>query len=73
MYILLAGRVHSRCPDVGGALRLGGAGDTLNCSFLSNSASAHGLIITAVAKSVNIGGSSFDGNKECVLRVGLVS
>lgn len=48
-------------PDVGGALRLGGATTVRDCSFVANSASTRGLAV-AVVDSANITLSSFDGN-----------
>ncbi|CAN0089674.1 unnamed protein product [Ectocarpus fasciculatus] len=48
--------------DIGGALRLGGSADIVNCSFLSNFAYTRGLAV-AVVESANINGSSFVGNQ----------
>eukprot|EP00903_Cladosiphon_okamuranus_P014374 g13345.t1 len=48
--------------DVGGALRLGGSALIRDCSFLSNLASTRGLAIAVVGWSVDMSGSTFDGN-----------
>ena len=54
--------INSRCPDIGGALRLGGAALVSECSFLSNSAASRGLAIAVVA-SATISGLSFERNE----------
>lgn len=48
-------------PDIGGALRLGGATTIRDSSFVSNLASSRGLAVAAVG-SVEIHGSSFREN-----------
>ena len=52
----------SVCPDIGGAMRLGGSGAVSDCSFLSNSASTRGLAV-AMVRSMNFSGCSFDRNE----------
>ena len=50
-------------PDIGGAMVLGGNTTTVrDCSFFSNSVSSRGLAV-AVVGSVDISGSTFDGNE----------
>lgn len=50
------------CPDVGGAMRLGGSAFVADCSLLSNSATTRGLAVAMVG-SANITGSSFGRNE----------
>ena len=50
------------CPDVGGALSLGGLDLLEHCSFVSNSASSRGLAVAVVA-TANTTLLSFDGNE----------
>ncbi|CAN0490318.1 unnamed protein product, partial [Ectocarpus sp. 12 AP-2014] len=54
--------------DIGGAMRLGGTVDVIDCSFLSNFAYTRGWAVAAVG-SANISGSSFEGNQvSCAIR-----
>ena len=46
---------------MGGAIRLGGDATIYDCSFISNKASSSGLAVSVIG-SVDIKGSSFDGN-----------
>ena len=54
--------IISLCPDIGGALRLGGTATVTSSSFLSNTATSRGLAVAVVA-SATMSGLSFERNE----------